>query len=205
MAKLMNSRNALAVGAMLTAIAVAAVWAAFFRGSSPDQSSRRDPLCCTSTRPADAVRKEVESLTAAPPHLVHEIDTLLYVESTVGEARELFGPAGPRTAPDVADDVPAWVFVAYGRFQDFCMGCAVHYSAIYTSLVHVMPKDGQPSFPLGGGNEQYDLTGPGDAHRGAVIVGAAIVQRVRQPRRWGQVLLNPIDPLFKALTPYRKG
>ncbi len=80
-----------------------------------------------------------------------------YVETTVGEARQLFERNGPRTAPDVPDDAPAWVFVAHGEFQHFCMGCEVHYSSIFSTVVVVIPKDGQRrmGFP---GNQQYDLS-----------------------------------------------
>jgi hypothetical protein len=83
-----------------------------------------------------------------PPLVLARPRTVSYAETTVGEARRRFEPDGPRTAPEVADDVPAWVFVAHGEFQTFCMGCEMHYSPIYDTVVVVIPKDGGRRFGL---------------------------------------------------------
>ncbi len=105
-----------------------------------------------------------------------DLRSVSYVETTVGEARKLLTPSS-RMSPDVPDGVPAWAFVAYGQFQDFCMGCSVHYSPIYTTIAVVVPKTFEGKF-VTGGDQRYDLTQLGTEHE----VPAALLKQICDER-----------------------
>ena len=107
----------------------------------------------------EALRLAANSfMSGSPPLVLAHAKSVQYVETTVGDARQLFERNGPRSAPEVTDDAPAWVFVSYGEFQHFCMGCQVNFSSIFSTVVVVIPKDGRRRFGLGSGTGQYDLS-----------------------------------------------
>jgi hypothetical protein len=92
-------------------------------------------------------------------NLRSELQSVAYVDTTIASARQFFA-VGAERYPDVVGDAPAWAFVAYGRFQYFCMGCAVHESPVSTTLVLIIPKSGG-RYITAGGDQQYDLTALG--------------------------------------------
>lgn len=86
-----------------------------------------------------------------------ELESVVYIETTVGTAREFFTP-DRRIHPDIADDVAAWVFVAYGVFQTSCRrACEEQTPAPYSAQIVVVPASGQGPMSIGR-NERYDLS-----------------------------------------------
>ncbi len=82
-------------------------------------------------------------------------ESVSYVETTVGEARQLFERNGPRTAPEVTDDARAWVFVAYGKFQMYNPGVEPPRGPLFSTVVVVIPKDEMGrQFNIGSGNDE---------------------------------------------------
>ena len=84
-----------------------------------------------------------------------QTESVRYVETTVGEARQLFERNGPRTAPDVPDGAPVWVFVAYGQFQMYNPGVEPPRGPLFSTVVTVIPKDETGrQFNMGSGNDE---------------------------------------------------
>ncbi len=91
--------------------------------ATPTPSAKLTPAVPTSSigQPANTVEEALGQarsvFTSAPPFVVHDIESVVYVDTTVGRARELFDPDHERKAWDAPDHLPAWVVVAYGSFQ----------------------------------------------------------------------------------------
>lgn len=111
-----------------------------------------------------------------------QLESVSYVETTLGKARALFA-TDRLSSSDVRDSAPAWVFVSYGQFQDFCMGCAVHYPPIYTTYVVVILKEG--TLLRFGDSQQYDLSELGTPQ----AVAASVLQ---------QYCVDRVDPAAQA-------
>lgn len=102
-----------------------------------------------------------EVFTASPPYIVHQIDSLVYVETSVGRARELLDP--DRRAPQdrwfaqAREDAAVWVVVAYGTFQwKSVPGDTTPRQP--DSSVGVVIANGEVGTFQFGGNGQYDLS-----------------------------------------------
>lgn len=124
----------------------------------------------------EAIRVAASRLIGGGTTVMSQLESVVYVETTAGEARRLFSP-NRRRAPEVPDNIPVWAFVAYGRFQYSCMGCGGTTSPVYPSLVVVVPKDGQRVF-FGGGDEQYDLSQLGTPR----VVSPSLLQEICSER-----------------------
>ncbi len=136
------------------------------RGGGEEQalSSTSHPTPATG-KPAETVNDALNiarlKFTASPPFRVHEIDSVVYVKSTVGEARSLFDPELTIKAWDAADDLPAWVVVASGRFQRVSRRGATDWAKeplTWHSTVWVVVPKGEIGVHSGIRNEEYDLS-----------------------------------------------
>jgi hypothetical protein len=87
---------------------------------------------------------------------------MFYVEATVGEAKDLLDPDRESGLWEAAEDLDAFIFVAYGEFRwrDFLDGTR---GPTYETLWVVVPlhEEGMHS---GTSNEEYDLEQFGDVH-----------------------------------------
>jgi hypothetical protein len=109
----------------------------------------------------DAVGKASHSFFGGEGLIVAHARSVVYVETSVGEARSLFQRSGERKAPDVGDGVPAWVFVARGEFAvQRPIGAYVNVTpnptpSTFETVAVVIPKDGQRALVFYSG-QPYD-------------------------------------------------
>lgn len=90
---------------------------------------------------ADAATRAAPWFFGAYGDSFSEVDRVTYVRSTVGVARDYFSP-NARIQPHVEDHVPAWVFVASGRFQKHCLPCSEQPS-VQAAVVVIVPANGE--------------------------------------------------------------
>lgn len=155
-------RPAIAI-AVLTAIIVGVSIVLLRSTETSDVESQRGYPTSTAGKSAktinDALNVSREFFTASPPFLVHEIESVSYVESSVGEARTLFDPDRVLELWGAADDWPAWVVVASGQFQrgtlraDGTRGTGGWERTVWV----VVPMDEIGAYS-GIRNEEYDLS-----------------------------------------------
>lgn len=169
----MRSRRIVLV--LLLLIAVLAVWAACGGGGSPTKSSSaHTPIASLTPTPTplygsksvlrsiaenaqDAVGFAREEYFACPPYCGGDFQSVQYVETTVGQARDLFDPRHEIKVWETADSAEAVVIVAYGEFYTWCMGCEPHTSGPHSTHWAVVPIGQRGTFDLLS-NERYDLT-----------------------------------------------
>ena len=132
----------------------------------------------------EAIRKAAVWLLGGYGQIRSELASVSYVETTVGQARKMFTP-DRRLEPEVSDDVPAWVFVAYGDFQHFCMACAEQPTP-RTTFVVVVPKDGAIPLKLAS-NEHYDLRQLGTPQEVSASLLRQLCDERVQPRNKARV------------------
>lgn len=111
-----------------------------------------------------------ELIGAGPPFVVSEPEKVVYVEATVGAARDLLDPNRTTKNWEVPDDVPAVIIVAYGRFQWKSMPGSVTGATpgpTYTSVWVVVPLGQRGTYRIST-NDQHDLTRLGEAREVAL-------------------------------------
>ena len=154
----MKHRYLVIATGLLALTAVMALWAASIREPTPTQS-QSSPPADLDTAPAltadEALRRAADWFMGGGTFLeLAHPQAVSYVETTVGEARQLFERNGPRTAPDVPDDAPVWVFAAYGQFQMYNPGVEPPLGPLFRTVVVVIPKDEMGrQFNMGSGND----------------------------------------------------
>jgi hypothetical protein len=161
--------------AVITLLAIAAsllVWVGSRSSSAPEPSTltARATVTAPEATPTLAYRVTYVStkvdgallaasghfMGAAPPVLVSRLTSVMYVETTMGQARELADRDDPPAWPDVPGDEPIWYFYAEGEFRYWGMCCGV--SDIHHFVGVAMPRDWSgPPVRLGGGSERLDL------------------------------------------------
>ena len=143
---------------LLALTAVIAPWAASLQSSSPDRTL--SPAELETAAPAltadEALRRAADWFMGSGTFLqLAQPESVSYVETTVGEARQLFERSGPRTAPDVPDDASVWVFVASGQFQMYTPGAEPPRGPLFSTVVVVIPKDEKGrQFNMASGNDK---------------------------------------------------
>lgn len=116
------------------------------RPATPSPSATLTPAVPTSSigQPANTVEEALglarDRFTAAPPFVVHDIESVVHVDTTVGQARDLFDPEHERKAWDAPDHLPAWGVVAYGSFQVKSVPGSSTPGPSLTSVWVVIPK-----------------------------------------------------------------
>ena len=89
---------------------------------------------------------------------------MVYVEATVGAARNVLDPRREMKTWDTPDDVPALIFVASGRFRMWSMGAyAEPTPPIFTRLWIVVPL-GTRGVQWSGADHDIDLSQLGAVH-----------------------------------------
>lgn len=162
----MTKRRTLCSAGALAALAgVATGLALLVACSDSARPASSEPVAPTSSygKPAktleDALSQARGRLEAGPP-FADEIESAVYVETTVGRARDLFDPkreiGSGRFFTDAPADSPVWVVVAYAEFQWANRGAIDVPPVLYSTVWMVIPV-GKSGMYLGASNEQYDL------------------------------------------------
>ena len=123
--------------------------------SSTPRPSLWDPIAQNLTDATSLVR---ERLTAQPG-ISGEPQSIYYVQTTVGRARDLFDPGRQEKLWITPDDAVAWVFVAYGQFQL----TSIHGSDATFATVWIVIPRGDGGMFWAGSDQVYDLTRLGEA------------------------------------------
>jgi hypothetical protein len=93
-----------------------------------------------------------------PPLVGAHVTNITYVETTLGEASQVFGHGTPQYNLHKLAGTPVWAFVASGDFQYWCMGCHVHLSPVFHTIVVLMTRDwSQGPVSYRPSDEHYDL------------------------------------------------
>ena len=156
----MKHRHLVIATGLLALTAVFALWAVSMRESSPSQSQSSPPSALRTAGPADtadeALRRAADWFMGGGTFLeLAHPQSVSYVETTVGEARQLFERNVPRSAPDVPDDAAVWVFVAHGQFRMYNPGVEPPRGPLFSTVVVVIPKDENGrQFNMGSGNDE---------------------------------------------------
>ena len=106
----------------------------------------------------DAASLASQSLLEQPGGYGGQPQSIYYVQSTMGQAKRLFG-----LARDVTDATQVWVFVAYGQFYGRQPPGSNAPPASFHSVWIVVPFGGRPH--LGPSNTTYDLSKLGEPVR----------------------------------------
>lgn len=135
-------------------------------------SSATRPASSEELRPTSPLGKPVGSLeaalslarlrfTASPPWAEHDIESMHYVDTTLGRARDLFDPDGStpkgRWFADAPATSPVWAMVARGNFRWKSALDSRTPGPSYSTVWLVIAK-GEKSTSDGSANSDYDLT-----------------------------------------------
>jgi hypothetical protein len=109
---------------------------------------------------ADALGQARNQLETGPP-FADSVQSVVYVATSVGRARDLFDPhreiGSGRFFTDAPPDSPVWVVVAYGDFVWANRGVVEVPRVSYTAVWFVIPV-GETGLYYDASNERYDLS-----------------------------------------------
>lgn len=145
----MTRQRWLLLSATALGLAVAVAAAVLFLTFRSSETKPASSAPAVPTYPgADGAQTAEEALevarrvfTTAPPYVVHEIESVDYVETTVGAARDLLDPERATKVWDAPDELSAWLVVAQGRFVFRSVPGSSEPGPTYKYVWVVVPKE----------------------------------------------------------------